>query len=76
MAISKEKLETLLKGSFPDATLSVVDTIGDGDHYDVRIESALFQGKTRIEQHKMVYAALGDTMQSTLHALRLMTKAV
>ncbi len=76
MAISKDKLTFLLKAAFPDATLTIVDTVGDGDHYDVRIESTLFQGKSRIEQHKMVYTALGDTMKSTLHALRLTTKPV
>lgn len=75
MAISKERLETLLQVAFPEATISLKDTVGDGDHYEVTIISPLFKDKSRIEQHKMVYVALGDMLKNTLHALQIKTKA-
>jgi stress-induced morphogen len=57
----------------PDAQVALIDTAGDSDHYSLEITSAAFAGKSRIEQHRMVYAALGSDMGTTLHALAIKT---
>lgn len=75
MAIAKEKLEGLLREGFPEARLEVVDTVGDQDHYSVLIVDRIFAGKTRIEQHKMVNAALAGHLGGALHALQIKTSA-
>lgn len=71
--IDLEEVRTLLGGAFPDADLELVDLTGTRDHYQARIVSRAFEGKSPIEQHRMVYAALGDAMQGAIHALALKT---
>ena len=68
-----EDLEKQLKEAFPDASLELVDLTGTLDHYQLRIASGLFAGKSMIEQHRMVYAALGGAMHGPIHALALTT---
>ena len=71
-----QTLETLLRDAFPDATeLSVEDRTGGGDHFQVILTSARFDGLSRIEQHKLVYAALAAPLEDgTIHELRIKTK--
>ena len=73
MAMDGTEIERLLKQAFPDAQIAVVDLRGDGDHYGARVTSASFVGKSRIQQHKMVYDALQGQMGGALHALALET---
>lgn len=70
---SPEDLQKRLKEAFPDASLELVDLTGTLDHYQLRIGSGLFAGKSMIEQHRMVYAALGAAMHGPIHALALTT---
>jgi stress-induced morphogen len=74
--MSADTLESLLQQAFPDATeLSVEDRTGGGDHWQVTVTSPRFDGLSRIEQHKLVYAALDAPMQDgTIHELRIKTK--
>ena len=74
MAITKEEIETLIKESIPDALIEIEDLRGDGDHYKATIISKSFHGKSKIEQHKMVYGSLKGKMGNELHALMLKTK--
>lgn len=76
MALSYDKLASLLKEAFPDAEIKIEDLAGDGDHYSVLIRSAAFQGKTRVEQHKIVYDALKGAMSGELHALAIKTESI
>lgn len=73
MAMVGSEIERLIRQAFPDAQVIVVDMAGDGDHFGARVTSAAFKGKSRIEQHKMVYDALQGQMGGTLHALALET---
>lgn len=73
MAMTGPQLETLLRTAFPDALIEIHDTRGDGDHWAARIVSAVFRGKTRVQQHQMVYGAIGPQMGGELHALALET---
>ena len=73
MAMQAHEIESLIKAAMPDAKVEIKDLAGDGDHYSAHIISSEFSGKTRIQQHQMVYAALGDRMGATLHALALQT---
>jgi stress-induced morphogen len=68
-----EELEALLRRAFLDAEITIQDLAGDGDHYRAVIRSNAFSGKSRIAQHQMVYAALGERMGGQLHALALDT---
>ncbi|MBY0272601.1 MAG: BolA/IbaG family iron-sulfur metabolism protein [Alphaproteobacteria bacterium] len=74
MAMSHDKIMTFLLETFPDAQIELKDLVGDSDHFSVTITSKVFSGKTRIEQHKMVYEALQGHMGTTLHALSLKTQ--
>ena len=67
------EIEALIKAALPDAEVTIEDLAGDGDHYLARVSSAAFAGKSRIQQHKMVYEALGGRMGGELHALQLVT---
>jgi stress-induced morphogen len=71
-----ERLETLLRDAFPDASdLRVVDRTGTGDHFHVLVEDARFDGLSLVEQHKLIYAALDTPLQDgTIHELRITTK--
>ena len=74
MPLSKEDLEKHIKESIPDSTVIIEDLRGDGDHYNATVISKSFEGKTKIEQHKMVYNSLKGKMGNELHALMLKTK--
>jgi stress-induced morphogen len=69
------EIERLIKEAFPDASVEIKDLAGDGDHYSARVVSAAFKGKTRVQQHQMVYGALKGQMGGVLHALALTTAA-
>ena len=73
MAMAGPDIERLIKQAFPDAQVIVVDLAGDGDHFGARVTSAAFVGKSRIQQHQMVYNALQGQMGGALHALALET---
>ena len=74
MAMNIEEIEKLIKKSIPSAEVTIEDLRGDGDHYSATVISKSFEGKTKIEQHKMVYDALEGKMGNELHALMLKTK--
>jgi len=73
MAMAGPDIEKLIREAFPDAHVIVTDLAGDGDHYGARVVSQAFAGKSRIQQHQMVYAALKGHMGEALHALALET---
>ena len=66
-------IESLIKESLPDAQIKIQDLAGDGDHYSALVVSSSFEGKTRVQQHQMVYDALSGRMGEELHALALQT---
>jgi stress-induced morphogen len=66
-------IEEKIKSAFPDAKVVMVDLAGDGDHWAARVTSEAFRGKSRIAQHKLVYAAIGSQLGGELHALALQT---
>jgi stress-induced morphogen len=68
-------IERLIKEALPDAKVTIRDLAGDGDHYAAEVISSAFKGKTRVQQHQMVYAALKGRMGGELHALALQTSA-
>ena len=77
MAISAEKIKELIRKKFPKADIEIIDTAGDSNHYSATIATEEFRGKSRIEQHKLVYKALEGAMDGSngiLHALALQTK--
>ena len=75
MAMSAGEIERLIKEALPDAQISIEDLRGDGDHYAAHVVSAQFKGKTRVQQHQMVFQALRGRMGNELHALALQTSA-
>ncbi|MFG1349761.1 BolA family protein [Xanthobacter autotrophicus] len=75
MPMNAREIEQLIKDALPDATVVIEDLAGDGDHFAARIVSAAFRGKSRVQQHQMVYAALKGNMGGVLHALALQTAA-
>lgn len=75
MAMTRETLEGFLTEAFPDAEIVLTDLAGDNDHWQAEIVSAQFNGKSRVAQHQMVYAALKGKMGGELHALALKTRA-
>jgi stress-induced morphogen len=75
MAMAVTEIERLIKEGFPDAQVSIEDLAGDGDHYAATVVSEAFRGKTRVQQHQMVYDALKGQMGGALHALALKTSA-
>jgi stress-induced morphogen len=75
MPVAAEELERMLREAFPDAEIEIQDLAGDGDHYAAKIVSEAFRGKTRVQQHQMVYEALKGKMGGELHALALQTAA-
>tara|TARA_B110000444_G_C18290660_1_gene344955 strand:- start:268 stop:498 length:231 start_codon:yes stop_codon:yes gene_type:complete len=74
MPLSKDDLQNYIKDSIPDSTVTIEDLRGDGDHYSATVVSKSFEGKSKIEQHKMVYDSLKGKMGNELHALMLKTK--
>jgi stress-induced morphogen len=75
MPMDARDIETLIKEALPDARVVLRDLAGDGDHYAADVVSEAFRGKSRVQQHQMVYAALKGKMGGTLHALALQTSA-
>lgn len=75
MPMDPTEITDLIKAKFPDATVEIQDLAGDGDHYAARVQTSAFKGKTRVQQHQMVYEALGGRMGGVLHALALTTSA-
>ncbi|WP_439529783.1 BolA family protein [Pannonibacter sp.] len=75
MPMDANEIITLIKAALPDATIEVRDLAGDGDHYAANVVSEAFRGKSRVQQHQMVYQALKGNMGDTLHALALQTNA-
>jgi stress-induced morphogen len=73
--MNAHEIEALIKTAFPDAKVSIRDLAGDGDHYAAEVVSELFRGKSRVQQHKMVYDSLKGNMGGALHALALQTSA-
>ncbi len=71
MAMSASEIQDMIKAALPDATITIDDLRGDGDHYAAHVTSAAFAGKSRVQQHQMVYAALQGKMEEQLHALAL-----
>jgi stress-induced morphogen len=73
MPMDPGEIERLIKDSMPDAVVSIQDLAGDGDHYAAHVVSSSFEGKSRVQQHQMVYQALQGRMGGELHALALQT---
>ena len=73
MPMTEKKIISFIKEAIPDCTVLIEDLKGDGDHYSATITSKSFSGKTRIQQHKMVYDAFKGKMGSELHALKIKT---
>jgi len=73
MPMNASDIERMIKEKFPDATVTIQDLRGDGDHYAAHVISAAFKGKSRVQQHQMVYQALRGNMGGVLHALALQT---
>ena len=75
MAMQPAEIEALIKAALPDAQVTIEDLVGDGDHYAASVVSETFRGKSRVQQHQIVYAALQGRMGGELHALALQTSA-
>ncbi len=73
MPMKAEDIEMMIRAAIPDAVVEIKDLAGDGDHYSATVTSAAFTGKSRVQQHQMVYAALQGNMGGVLHALALTT---
>ncbi len=73
MAMDAADIERMIKAALPDATIEIRDLAGDGNHYAATVTSAAFKGKSRIQQHQLVYASLKGKMGGELHALSLTT---
>ena len=75
MPMLQKDIEKLILAAFPDAKVDIRDLAGDGDHYAATVVSEAFRGKSRVQQHQMVYEALQGKMGGELHALALQTSA-
>ena len=75
MPMEAGDIEKLIRAKFPDAEVVIKDLAGDGDHFAAHVVSAAFNGRSRVQQHQMVYEALGGRMGGVLHALALTTAA-
>jgi stress-induced morphogen len=75
MAMTAQEIEALIRAGLPQAEITIEDLAGDGNHYRAHVVSPAFRGKTRVQQHQMVYRALGERMGGILHALALTTAA-
>ena len=74
MSLKLEEIKSLIKEAMPDAEITIKDLAGDENHYAATIRSKAFNGKNKIEQHKMVYNSLKGKMGNELHALAIKTK--
>jgi stress-induced morphogen len=75
MAMSMTQIEDMIREALPDAQVEIKDLAGDGNHYSATVVSAAFKGKSRVQQHQIVYGALKGRMGGELHALALTTAA-
>lgn len=75
MAMKANDIEKMIKDGIPDAEVTIRDLAGDGDHYAAEVVAESFRGKSRVQQHQMVYQALQGNMGGVLHALALQTSA-
>ena len=73
MSLKLEEIKSLIKKGIPDAEIAIQDLAGDENHYSATIKSKIFNGKSKVEQHKLVYKALNGKMGNELHALALNT---
>ena len=73
MGLKLEEIKSLIKSAIPDAEIAIEDLAGDDNHYSATIKSKVFSGKSKVEQHKLVYKALNGKMGNELHALSLTT---
>ena len=76
MSLKLEEIRSLIKEAIPDAEIDIKDLAGDENHYSATIKSKVFIGKSKIEQHKMVYKSLKGKMGNELHALSINTMEV
>ena len=76
MAMTAPDIERFIKDALPDALVEIKDLAGDGNHYSATVQSSAFKGKSRVQQHQMVYAALKGNMGGVLHALALTTSTL
>ena len=76
MSLKLEEIKGLIKESIPDAQITIQDLAGDDNHYSATIKSKIFSGKSKIEEHKLVYKALKGKMGNELHALALNTMEI
>ena len=74
MALSIKEIKKLIISTIPDATIEITDLVGDSNHYSAKITSKIFNGKSKIEQHKLVYKSLQGKMGNELHALSITTE--
>ena len=74
MSLKIDEIKSLIKEGIPDAQIEIQDLAGDENHYSATIKSKIFSGKSKIEQHKLVYKALKGKMGNELHALAIKTK--
>lgn len=75
MPMSAKEIEDLIRAKLPDADITIKDLAGDGDHYAAHVVSETFRGKSRVQQHQIIYDALRGNMGGALHALALQTAA-
>ena len=73
MPMAADEIEQLIRAGIPDAHVEITDLAGDGDHYAARVTSESFRGRSRLQQQRAVYAAIGERMGGVLHALQLTT---
>jgi stress-induced morphogen len=73
MPMDAREIESMIKAAIPDAEVTIRDLAGDGDHYAATVISASFRGKSRVQQHQIVYQSLKGQMGGVLHALALQT---
>ena len=76
MTMDLKEIEKFIKEALPDAIIEIQDLAGDGNHYSATVSSAKFKGKSKIEQHKIVYSSLKGRMGNELHALAIKTKEI
>ncbi len=76
MTLSSKQISEMIKNKIPDAKIEIEDLRGDNNHYHAKITSKEFRGLSKIDQHKLIYSALGKHMGSTLHALMLTTNEI
>lgn len=75
MPMPAAEIERMIKQSLPDAKVEITDLAGDDNHFAAIVVSSAFAGKSKLQQHQLVYAALGGNVGGTLHALQLTTSA-